>query len=441
MTTQATSARSGRTGDLPYDAITVNLVRLAGLPKAKARECEEIVRHVLAAHVPPARPELPEDPIELLDRVRQNYTRDDDLPDDLLPRIDAVIEAAQAIDHFPDPKEMIATVPSPSPLLVPTNRDRCGSGFEQERPTPPFAPEPSNHRDSELRWPQTPQDVKDMIGSSFAAAKFVNQGNEIGMHTIPAHEMDTYTVTAHDLLEAFGHWRDFAAPNAACRDGDHFGDANEMVESEPTVELHVPVRLSQKQRSKLLDGVCALITRHDVPVERVRLVATYDGMALGRRVPDEEAAKCPLAICWLSAAMALVDEHGAAMAGGNACVAQAKRDAIRTLLIDSHSSGRLPQLPEPHWPRYYQGAVPSGAFSKDQMHEYARDTLALNGLAAPLVHGLGALSDEQLRDALMQSLDATMKRCDVHWHHWRNWAGTWTFATDLVPVVRQLAKG
>jgi hypothetical protein len=37
-------------GLIPPDAITVNLVRLAGLNKHKARECEAIVRQVLAAH-------------------------------------------------------------------------------------------------------------------------------------------------------------------------------------------------------------------------------------------------------------------------------------------------------------------------------------------------------------------------------------------------------
>lgn len=337
MTSQATSAKSVRAESLPYDAIAVNLVRLAGLSKDKARECEEIVRQVLAAQAAPAQPELPEDPIALLDLVRQNFTRDDDLPDDLLPRIDAVIAAATPAD-------------TPAPLLIPTNRDRCGSGFEQRRPTPPFAPgDPSDDLGGALRWPQSPQDVKDMIGSSFTAAKFVNQGEEIGMHSIPAHEMDTYTVTAHDLLEAFGHWRDFVAPNAGSHAGGHFGGANEMVDTESTVELHVPVPLSEKQRGKLLSGVCSLVTRHDIPVERVRLIATHDGIAQGRPVA--------------------------------------------------------------------------------------------NDLAAPLSNGLAALSDEQLRDALMEAIDATMTRCRVSWSHWRNWPGTWTFATDLVPVVRKLAQG
>lgn len=35
--------------NIPPDAITVNLVRLAGLDKHKARECEAIVRQVIAA--------------------------------------------------------------------------------------------------------------------------------------------------------------------------------------------------------------------------------------------------------------------------------------------------------------------------------------------------------------------------------------------------------
>ena len=52
----------GASRSIPADAITVNLVRLAGLPKDKARECEQIVRQVLArliadaaAPLPPAR--------------------------------------------------------------------------------------------------------------------------------------------------------------------------------------------------------------------------------------------------------------------------------------------------------------------------------------------------------------------------------------------------
>jgi hypothetical protein len=33
---------------------------------------------------------------------------------------------------------------------------------------------------------------------------------------------------------------------------------------------------------------------------------------------------------------------------------------------------QLPPMPEPHWPRYYQGSVPPGAFTADQMQAYAR---------------------------------------------------------------------
>ncbi len=36
----------------------------------------------------------------------------------------------------------------------------------------------------------------------------------------------------------------------------------------------------------------------------------------------------------------------------------------------------LPPLPEPYWPREYFGGVPSGAYTKDQMHAYARAALA-----------------------------------------------------------------
>jgi len=33
---------------------------------------------------------------------------------------------------------------------------------------------------------------------------------------------------------------------------------------------------------------------------------------------------------------------------------------------------QLPPMPEPHWPRYYQGSVPPGAYTADQMKAYAR---------------------------------------------------------------------
>jgi hypothetical protein len=47
------------TQHIPDDAITVNLVRLAGLDKHKARECERIVRAVLAAQQAPVQPAVP----------------------------------------------------------------------------------------------------------------------------------------------------------------------------------------------------------------------------------------------------------------------------------------------------------------------------------------------------------------------------------------------
>jgi hypothetical protein len=33
---------------------------------------------------------------------------------------------------------------------------------------------------------------------------------------------------------------------------------------------------------------------------------------------------------------------------------------------------QLPPMPEPHWPRCYQGSVPPGAYTADQMQAYAR---------------------------------------------------------------------
>lgn len=47
---------------------------------------------------------------------------------------------------------------------------------------------------------------------------------------------------------------------------------------------------------------------------------------------------------------------------------------------------RLPPLPEPHWPRYYRGDVPAGAFTKDQMHAYARAALSAASSAEPALH-------------------------------------------------------
>ena len=321
MTSQATNARSARPESLPFDAIAVNLVRLAGLPKDKARECEEIVRQVLAAHTEGSSAPAPLGLLEMPTSTEMSQHS----------RVRRLLESQPGSSLTQSPAE--SAEDPPAPALLPTSRDRCGSGFEQERPTPPFAPDPT--LPTEPRWPETPQDVKDMIGSSFTAAKFVNESGQIGMHSIPAHEMDTYTVTAHDLLEAFANWRDFGdgyeqpaggsmrgladwlrthaehgffSPDtraalkswateveAARRDGDHFVDANDMVngntgQPEPTVELHVPVRLSDKQRRKLLDGVCSLVTRHDVPVQRVRIVANYDGLACGRSITPANGA-------------------------------------------------------------------------------------------------------------------------------------------------------
>ena len=45
---EAAQAEVAAPAAIPDDAITVNLVRLAGLDKHKARECEQIVRQVLA---------------------------------------------------------------------------------------------------------------------------------------------------------------------------------------------------------------------------------------------------------------------------------------------------------------------------------------------------------------------------------------------------------
>jgi hypothetical protein len=43
----------------------------------------------------------------------------------------------------------------------------------------------------------------------------------------------------------------------------------------------------------------------------------------------------------------------------------------------------LPPLPPPHWPRYYQGSVPPGAYTADQMQAYARAALEAEAKPAP----------------------------------------------------------
>lgn len=56
---------------------------------------------------------------------------------------------------------------------------------------------------------------------------------------------------------------------------------------------------------------------------------------------------------------------------------------------------QLPPLPEPHWPRGYQGAVPSGGYTADQMHAYARAALA-----APAPQALPATLTDEMRAVL-----------------------------------------
>jgi hypothetical protein len=46
---------------------------------------------------------------------------------------------------------------------------------------------------------------------------------------------------------------------------------------------------------------------------------------------------------------------------------------------------QLPPMPEPHWPRYYQGSVPPGAYTADQMQAYARAAIDA-APAAPAPH-------------------------------------------------------
>ena len=50
--------------------------------------------------------------------------------------------------------------------------------------------------------------------------------------------------------------------------------------------------------------------------------------------------------------------------------------AMAAVAIPAPEGAQLPPLPEPHWPRGYQGAVPSGGYTADQMHAYARAALA-----------------------------------------------------------------
>lgn len=70
-------------------------------------------------------------------------------------------------------------------------------------------------------WPQTPADIRDFIGSSFTSAKLKNWSEScfIASDAEP-HEDDLYTVSAHDLLEAFSFWSD-ATPTGVAADTAH----------------------------------------------------------------------------------------------------------------------------------------------------------------------------------------------------------------------------
>ena len=46
--------------------------------------------------------------------------------------------------------------------------------------------------------------------------------------------------------------------------------------------------------------------------------------------------------------------------------------AVRYYAAPVAPAPQLPPMPEPHWPRYYQGSVPPGAYTADQMKAYAR---------------------------------------------------------------------
>ncbi len=50
----------------------------------------------------------------------------------------------------------------------------------------------------------------------------------------------------------------------------------------------------------------------------------------------------------------------------------------------------LPPLPPPHWPRYYQGSVPPGAYTADQMQAYARAALEAEAKPAEPVAWINA---------------------------------------------------
>jgi len=70
--------------------------------------------------------------------------------------------------------------------------------------------DPTGHwvRDEGPKVPRTPEDIRNFLGSSFSAAQFKNPSPDGTMSGHEPHEEDTYTVTAHDLLEAFAFWSD-----------------------------------------------------------------------------------------------------------------------------------------------------------------------------------------------------------------------------------------
>lgn len=70
-----------------------------------------------------------------------------------------------------------------------------------------------------LRWPSTPEQIRDFIGSNFISRKDEKPAPEgTPIWAGEATENDVYTLSAHDLLSAFSEWAE-AQADAASKEG------------------------------------------------------------------------------------------------------------------------------------------------------------------------------------------------------------------------------
>jgi hypothetical protein len=66
------------------------------------------------------------------------------------------------------------------------------------------------------KWPSTPQEIRNFIGSNFTTREDANPLPAAGVYSTFAGEAsadDSYTLSVHDLLSAFAQWVDTSTPS------------------------------------------------------------------------------------------------------------------------------------------------------------------------------------------------------------------------------------